>query len=127
MAQLQKQDLRVPTSLGGFMAWNRFHWGKLPIGDEHPWQWMEDCAKPEGPEQAWKWDLKTSIFAGEWSHANLQGVCGQFLQCENCLLLQTRNWSAQNNGFLDKNTIEIRFQKCSWDTLKTEELTEWLL
>ena len=72
-------------------------------------------------------DLKASIFAGEWSHADLQGVCGQFPQCENCLLLQTCNWSAQKNGFLDKNTIETRIQKGRWDTLKTEELTEWLL
>lgn len=127
MAWLQKQDFRVPASLGGFIAWNRFHRGKLPIGDEHPRQWVETCAKPEGPEQAWKWDLKASIFAGEWSHADLQGVCGQFPQCENCLLLQTCNWSAQKNGFLDKNTIETRIQKGRWDTLKTEELTEWLL
>ena len=69
MNWLQKQDFRVPASKGGFFAWNRFHRGALPGISEHPRKWVELCAESEGPSEAWKWDLKASIFAGEWAHA----------------------------------------------------------
>ena len=65
MNWLQKQDFWVPASKGGFFAWNRFHRGALPGISEHPRKWVELCAESEGPSEAWKWDLKASIFVGE--------------------------------------------------------------
>ena len=88
---------------------------------------MELCAESEGPSEAWKWDLKPSIFAGEWAHAELQGVCGQFPLCEQCRLAQNCKWPSQQNGLNEQDTIETLIQKNRWDALKTEELAEWLL
>ena len=89
MHWLQKQDFRVPASRGGFFAWNRFHRGFLPEISEHPRKWVELCAESEGPSEAWKWDLKASIFAGEWAHAELPGA--SFRCVTNVGLLKTAN------------------------------------
>ena len=98
MNWLQKQDFRVPASKGGFFAWNRFHRGALPGISEHPRKWVELCAESEGPSEAWKWDLKASIFAGDWAHAELPGVCVQFPLCKQCRLALNRKWPSQQNG-----------------------------
>ena len=127
MNWLLKQDFRVPASKGGFFAWNRFHRGALPGISEHPRKWVELCAESEGPSEAWKWDLKASIFAGEWAHAELPGVCGPFPLCEQCRLAQNCKWPSQQNGLNEQDTIETLIQKNRWDALKTEELAEWLL